>query len=145
MANLSLEHGNSDGSCYRLCLVLGMILGPRFGDYQAGFRFGKLGCDWWRSADWIASRPASTCLRQSRHSLDEAHPHRPRLVRRAFDTANRSGDLTYAVYSCNNLITNLLTGEPLDEVQREAEKALALRAQGAVWSRMSTIIPTARC
>ena len=44
MANLSLEHGNSDGSCLGYAW-LGMFLGPRFGDYQAGFRFGKLGLD----------------------------------------------------------------------------------------------------
>ena len=36
------------------------------------------------------------------------------LVRRAFDVANRIGDLTFAAYSCNNLNTNLLAaGDPL--------------------------------
>src|SRR5260370_29283042 len=44
MTNLSLEHGNSDGSCLAY-VWLGMILGPHFGDYPAGFRFGKLGFD----------------------------------------------------------------------------------------------------
>jgi hypothetical protein len=48
------------------------------------------------------------------------------LVRRAFDTANEMGDLTFAAYSCNNLITNLLaSGEPLPDIQREAEAGLA--------------------
>ncbi len=42
--NLSLEGGNCDGSCYAY-VVLGVLAGPRFGDYQAGFRFGRLGCD----------------------------------------------------------------------------------------------------
>src|SRR6185437_7843424 len=42
MVSLSLEHGNSDGSCYAY-VWLGMFAGPRFGNYQAGFRFGKLG------------------------------------------------------------------------------------------------------
>ena len=38
------------------------------------------------------------------------------LVRRAFNTANEIGDLTFAAYSCNNLITNLLaSGEPLPD------------------------------
>ena len=47
------------------------------------------------------------------------------LVRRAFDTAQQAGDLTYAVFSQNNLITNLLaSGDPLAEVQHEAEAAL---------------------
>jgi hypothetical protein len=30
------------------------------------------------------------------------------LVRRAFDAANKIGDLTFAAYSCNHLNTNLL-------------------------------------
>ncbi|HEY0792462.1 MAG TPA: AAA family ATPase [Chthoniobacterales bacterium] len=42
MANLSLEHGNSDGSCNAYA-VLGTVLGSHFGDYQAGLRFCKLG------------------------------------------------------------------------------------------------------
>src|SRR6202166_975989 len=47
------------------------------------------------------------------------------LVRRAFDAANKIGDLTFAAYSCNNLNTNLLaTGDPLGDVQREAEHGL---------------------
>jgi len=44
MANLSLQHGNSDGSCVAY-VQLGWVVGSRFGDYQAGFRFGKLGLD----------------------------------------------------------------------------------------------------
>ena len=37
----------------------------------------------------------------------------------------RCGDLTFAAYSCINLITNLLAaGDPLAEVQREAEHGL---------------------
>jgi PAS domain S-box-containing protein len=47
------------------------------------------------------------------------------VVRRAFDAANKSGDLPYAAYGCNNLNTNLLAaGDPLVEVQREAENGL---------------------
>ena len=44
MAALSLEHGNSDGSCFAY-VWLGGVLGTYFGDYQAGFRFGRLGLD----------------------------------------------------------------------------------------------------
>jgi PAS domain S-box-containing protein len=47
------------------------------------------------------------------------------LVRRAFDAANKIGDLTFAAYSCNNLNTNLLaSGDPLGDTQREAENGL---------------------
>ena len=48
------------------------------------------------------------------------------LLRRAFEAANKIGDLTFAAYSCDNLNTNLLAaGDPLVEVQREAEHGLA--------------------
>src|SRR5437867_6452734 len=42
--NLSLERGNSDGSCFAYAL-LGMVAGLHFGNYQAGLRFGQLGYD----------------------------------------------------------------------------------------------------
>ena len=48
------------------------------------------------------------------------------LLRRAFEAANQIGDLTFAAYCCTHLNTNLLAaGDPLDEVQREAEHGLA--------------------
>ena len=48
------------------------------------------------------------------------------LLRRAFEAANKIGDLTYAAYCCNELTTNLLAaGDPLAEVEREAEHGLA--------------------
>jgi PAS domain S-box-containing protein len=47
------------------------------------------------------------------------------LVHRTFATANEIGDLCFAAYSCVNLNTNLLAaGDPLVEVQREAESGL---------------------
>src|SRR6202162_6693534 len=42
MVNLSLDHGNSDGSCFAY-VFLGMIAGPHFDNYEGGFRFGRLG------------------------------------------------------------------------------------------------------
>jgi predicted ATPase len=42
IVNLSLEHGSSDGSSFTY-VCLGMIAGPHFGNYKAGFRFGQLG------------------------------------------------------------------------------------------------------
>ena len=40
--NLSLEHGNSDGSCFAY-VWFAIIAGPCFGNYKDGFRFGRLG------------------------------------------------------------------------------------------------------
>jgi PAS domain S-box-containing protein len=125
MANLSLEHGNSDGSCFAY-VWLGMILGPHFGDYRAAFRFGRLGHDlvekrglrrYQARAYMSFGNLVIPWTRHIQHGRD--------LVRRAFDIARKIGDLTFAAYSCNNLNTNLLaSGDPLVDVQREAEQGL---------------------
>jgi hypothetical protein len=38
----AIENGNSDAACFAY-VSLGMIAGPQFGNYEAGFQFGKLG------------------------------------------------------------------------------------------------------
>lgn len=124
--NLSLEHGNADASCVAYARF------PRFatllfGDYEAGFQFGRLACklveerglERYRTrtylcyclyvARWV--EPVQGCVDQ---------------LRRVFDTANQTGDLTYAVFAYAHLVqTLLLTGTPLLDVQREAETCLA--------------------
>ena len=44
MANISLKFGNTHESCHAYT-NLGFILGPRFGDYNAAYRYGRLGVD----------------------------------------------------------------------------------------------------
>ncbi len=125
MVNLSLEYGNNAGSSFAY-VWLGMIIGPHFGDYQAGFRFGRLGYDLvekrglhrYQARTYIGF--GNSVMPWTRHIQAGQD-----MVRRAFDAANRIGDLAFAAYSCNNLNTNLLAaGDPLDDVQREAENGL---------------------
>ena len=125
MVSLSLEHGNSDGSCYAY-VWLGMLAGPHFGNYQAGFRFGKLGYDLveerglrrYQARTYMSF--GTLIIPWTRHVKTARE-----LQRRCFDAANRVGDLTYASYSLNVLYTNFLaTGDPLADVQREAETGL---------------------
>jgi PAS domain S-box-containing protein len=48
------------------------------------------------------------------------------LLRNALEAANKAGDVSFAGYSRNNIMTNLLiAGDPLEEAQREAEQSLA--------------------
>ena len=125
MANLSLEHGNCDGSCFAY-VWLGMILGPHFGDYRAGFCFGKLGLDLVEQRG-LRRYEARVYLIFGHRVIPWTQPIRNgrSLVRRAFDVANKLGDLTFAAYSCDNRITNLLaSGDPLAEVALEAEAGL---------------------
>jgi PAS domain S-box-containing protein len=140
MANLSLEHGNSDGSCFAY-VWLGIIAGPRFSNYKAAFRFGRLGYE------LVEKRGLKRFQARTYMSFGNIvmpwtrHIQAGRdLVRRAFDAANKIGDLTFAAYSCNNLNTNLLAaGDMLVEVQREAEKGLEF-AQKAQFGLVIDII-----
>jgi predicted ATPase/signal transduction histidine kinase/GAF domain-containing protein len=125
MACLSLEHGNSDGSCLAYAW-LGGILGTHFGNYQAGLRFGRLGLD-------LVERRGRHRFRARVYLVFAVHvahwtQHLPTcrvFLRRAFEAAQETGDLTYTAYSRIDLITNLLaSGDPLAEVEQEAKEAL---------------------
>ena len=125
MAICSLAHGNGDASPLGYA-YLGMMLGPYFGDWRAGFEFGLLGqalveegglahyaarvqmCFAYHVAPW--TRHISFTL--------------PRL-RRAFEIAVRAGDLTYSGFSACTLVTSLLAaGAPLAEVEGVAVEKL---------------------
>ena len=100
MANLSLEHGNSDGSCHAYAPAWHDRRGSNFGDYQAGFRFGKLAVDLVeKTRTATVLKPASTTPLAITIIPWTRHLHDGRdLVRRAFDAAKEIGDLTYAAY-----------------------------------------------
>jgi PAS domain S-box-containing protein len=125
MVNLSLEHGNCDGSCFAY-VFLGMIAGPHFNNYEAGFRFGRLGYALVEKGSLHRYRARTYMTFGSFVMPWTRHLRTGRdLIRRAFDVANRTGDLTFGAYSCNNLNTNLLAaGDALAETQREAEQGL---------------------
>jgi PAS domain S-box-containing protein len=142
-ANLSLERGNSDGSC-DIYVRLGFIAGDRFGDYKAGSRFGKVGCE-------LVERRGLRRF-QARTYMLFAHfliPYTQHvraardLLHRGFEVANKIGDLVFVGwYRCLYLIENLLaSGDPLSEVQREVERGLAF-AQKAQLVHVVSIIQT---
>jgi PAS domain S-box-containing protein len=145
MANLSLEHGNSDGSCFAY-VWLGMIVGPYFGEYRVAFRFGKLGLDLVEQRG-LRRFEARVYLIFGHRVIPWTQPIRTGrpLVRRAFDAANKLGDLTFAAFSCENLTTNLLaTGDPLAEVQREAEAGLDFARRARFGLAIGLITPPLR-
>ena len=125
MANLSLEHGNCDASCYAY-VWLGMTLGPHFGNYQAGFRFGKLSVDLVEKRGLDRFKAAVEVSFGYRVIPWTRHVRTGRaLVRHAIDAAQEVGDLTFASYSHNCWISLLLvSGDPLSDAQQEAEQAL---------------------
>ncbi|PZV33990.1 AAA family ATPase [Mesorhizobium kowhaii] len=130
MGNVSLKYGNSDTTPYAYTAV-GTVLGPYFGKYEVGFRFGLLGLD-------LVEQPGMDRLKARVYlafgNLAKSSPRHVRtgraLAGRVFDTAQQVGDLTYAVLSRNNLLTYLLAGgEPLSEVERDAQAGLDFARQ----------------
>jgi PAS domain S-box-containing protein len=142
MANLSLEHGISDAGCFAY-VWLGNLIGPHFGAYREGFRFGKLGLDLTEQRG-LGRFEARVYLVFGGRVIPWTQPIRAgqSLLRRAFVSANQLGDLTFAGYSCDNLIAHLLaTGDGLGDVQREAENGLEF-AQKARFGLVVDIIKT---
>ncbi|RFU46626.1 AAA family ATPase [Paraburkholderia sp. DHOC27] len=127
MANLSLEHGNSDASSIGYT-YLGMVAGPVFGDYEAGYQFGQLGLALVDERRLERFRPrvymcfAYHVVPWTKH-IRTGLP----LLRRAFDAASESGDLTYTGFSSCCLVTSLLAaGDPLIDVERVAQQRLGV-------------------
>ena len=126
LVTLSLEHGNSDAACFAY-VWLAMFAGARFDNYRDGFAFGQLGYDLVEQRG-LTRYQARTYMSLGAMVIPWAqHVASGReLVRRAFDAAYRAGDLTFASYSWDQLITICLAvGDPLAEVQTECENGLA--------------------
>jgi PAS domain S-box-containing protein len=128
MANISFEHGNCDGSCVAY-VCLNMVIGLRFGDYAAGYRFAKLGVELVeRGFDRYAARIYMGLglvipWTQPMGAAADAY-------RRAQRIALQSGDVAFASYSQFNLALCLLArGRPLEEVQREADRGWSIARQ----------------
>jgi PAS domain S-box-containing protein len=140
--NLSLERGNSDASCVAY-VRLGMVLGARFAAYKAGYRFGQLGYDLVERRGFKRFQARTYMLLGAFVIGWARHVRAGRdLVRRAFDAANQIGDLTYgtyAAYAMNSLL--LAAGDPLVEVQREAQQGLVF-AQKVRFGLVIDIIAT---
>jgi PAS domain S-box-containing protein len=123
--SLILEHGNCDASPYAYA-ELATYLGPYFGDYRAGSRLAKLAYE-------LVERPGFRRFEARTYHVCgfvmawSGHVRAARPVqRRAFEAANRAGDLTHAAFDCYHLNTNLLAAaDPLSEAQVEAENGLA--------------------
>jgi PAS domain S-box-containing protein len=142
VVSLSLERGNCDASCYAY-VQLARKAGSRFSDYHAGFRFGQLGC---KLVDRRGLKRFEAGTYFSFSLYVEPWTKHVRgcrdLLLRAFEAANRIGDLLYGVYTCGCLNSTLLfAGELLPEVRGEAEHGLAL-AENAQFGLAIDVITT---
>ncbi len=107
--------------------AIGMILGPMFGRYEDGYRFGKLAHD-------LVERDGLTAMRARTHFVFGAmispwtRPYAESVpyLRAAHEAAAESGDLLYQGYCAAFFVLNKLElGAPLIEVCSEAETRIA--------------------
>jgi PAS domain S-box-containing protein len=123
--DISLERGHCDSSCFAY-EYLGFIAAWKFGHFEAGFRFGRLGHELverkgLRKFQGFVDLILSSCLMPWARHIASCRE----LVRTTFDVANKTGDRRSAVASCGELVSNLLfAGEPLVETEKEAEVGL---------------------
>ena len=124
--SLSLKRGYGDGSCPHF-EWFGLVAGTRFGDYSTGFQLGQAGYE-------LVERRGLQRFKARTYMLFAAHviPWARNLktgrdvLRRAFDAADESCDVTFAQYSRFNLTSILLAaGDLLSGVQSEAERSLS--------------------
>jgi PAS domain S-box-containing protein len=125
MAALSLEHGNTDGSCVAYAL-LGGVLAIYWGKPEAGFRVGRLALDLVdkRGLNRFRARVYQIFAAQDAHWTQHL-PTCQIFLRRALEAAREAGDVTCIAYCYYDLISNrLASGDPLGELQHEVENAL---------------------
>jgi PAS domain S-box-containing protein len=125
MVSLSLRHGNCDASCYAYVSVI-IPLGLRFGDYEAGGRFGKLGLElvnnhgMKRFKARVYSCYGCFVVPWTQHvSTSE------RYARESIETAVAAADLVFSVTPAQALVSHLLMcGVQLHAVQQDAQRFL---------------------
>ncbi|TKD08332.1 AAA family ATPase [Polyangium fumosum] len=115
MVRLSIEHGMTSASVSGFA-HLGTVLCASFGEYQEGYRFGKLACELTRRPGFGDTAPqalagfATTTLPWSRHMREALDP-----LRNAFKAARESGQHLYAAIDLvQNVMILLALGEPLE-------------------------------
>jgi len=125
MVNLSLEYGNCDASCVAYIQAIS-ALGLHFGDYESAYRLGQLslnlaekrGLERHKGRIYLGIGSVASPWKRDVRSCRL-------LVRQAGDAAQQAGDINFAAFSRHHLLTNLLaSGDPLGDVQREAEADL---------------------
>jgi PAS domain S-box-containing protein len=121
--SLSLGRGNSDSSCIAY-LFLSQIFG-RFGDHAGARRFGQIGYDLVEVRGLKRFQARTYVDFASLGWMGYFRAQRD-IARRGFDVANNSGDLIYATHAWWVTISNrIAAGDPLADVQREAEAGIA--------------------
>jgi PAS domain S-box-containing protein len=123
-AILNLERGNSDAAPANY-QALGMIASARFGHYDQGYRFGRMGCDLLECCGWnhVGGRTYNlfgVLVPWTRPLAEGIVPER-----RSFQMAKEHGDPAFAAFALRDLsFIFLALGHPLGQLERELENEL---------------------
>ena len=132
MVTISMRHGNNAASALGYA-GYGRMLGPMLGQYELGYRIGKVGLDLVERHDLRGDKARILDL----FGISTAFWVRPlreglEYARQALRAANEVGDLTFACYANMHIIKYMLAkGEPLEAIIIESARSLAyVRAAG---------------
>jgi predicted ATPase/signal transduction histidine kinase/GAF domain-containing protein len=125
MTNLSLQYGNSDGSCLAY-VSFGMMARALFNDQKDGIRFGRLGLDLVEKRNLKRFQGRIYRTFAENFSLWTEHISIGcNLLRQGVEAKERDGDVTYGAYIADTLSRFLLaSGRSLAEVQHETEMGI---------------------
>lgn len=126
MANLSIEHGPCDSSCYGYVRLI-EVFGCRYKDFDTGLKFAELAMHLVH-VKGLARLKARVHMGFGAIVIPWTKPisTAQSFVENAFQVAYESGDITFALYCRRNLVSILLfSGRPLGDVQQVARDGLA--------------------
>lgn len=131
IVNVSILYGNCDISPVGY-VAFGEVIGPELNDYSRGYRFGQLGYDivekteahpFRGQADFQYAQFINPYLNHISTSIE--------ILERGFNLTVAAGDLPFACYCCQSIITDhLVNGTRLEDVFIESEKRLAFVREG---------------
>jgi predicted ATPase/signal transduction histidine kinase len=139
MANISLTHGTTDASAHGY-VGFGLFLGPVFHRYHDGDRFAELAIrlieehqfSAWTSDIYLVAQMVVVWTRPLTVAIE--------FLRTSFRAAVESGDIVFACYSLEHMLTDKLArGDNLDQLWLESEKALDF-AQKAKFRQVVNIL-----
>jgi predicted ATPase/signal transduction histidine kinase len=124
MTNLSLEHGHCDNSSVAYSAI-NMAGASQFNDYATGYCLGQVACALVEGREDRHKARVQLCFSSMAMAWGEHLPRCLPMLAEAVRVNNVMGDMAYAAYGLRSLLTLLLmSGLPLPEVEREAEKGV---------------------
>ncbi|WP_432403101.1 diguanylate cyclase [Wukongibacter sp. M2B1] len=121
--NLSLKYGNSYASVFGYG-VYGLIIGSVFGNYENGYKFGKLSLDLNEKINNIEVK--SKCNYNFGWFINHWTVHARENIlylKRGFENGLEAGDLVFSAYcSASIIVTMYSKGDNLNDINREIKK-----------------------